>query len=43
MKIALAQIAPVWLNRAATTKKVIQHLTEGAAAGGKVSGLSVRL
>ena len=36
MKIALAQIAPVWLNRAATTKKVIQYLTEGAAAGAKL-------
>lgn len=33
MKIALAQIAPVWLDRAATLKKIISWV-EDAAAGG---------
>lgn len=36
MKIALAQIAPIWLDRLATTNKLIQYVIEGAAAGARL-------
>ncbi|MEL7160263.1 MAG: carbon-nitrogen hydrolase family protein [Bacteroidota bacterium] len=32
MKIALAQIAPVWLNRDATLRKIIEYVEKAAAA-----------
>lgn len=36
MKIALAQIAPIWLDRVATTNKIIKYIQEGAAAGARL-------
>ncbi|OAV43642.1 carbon-nitrogen hydrolase family protein [Lewinella sp. 4G2] len=36
MKVALAQISPVWLNRLATTEKIVQYIHAGAAAGAKL-------
>ena len=36
MKIALAQITPIWLDRAATLDKVIRYVKEGADAGAKL-------
>ena len=33
MKIAIAQIAPVWLDRRATIQKILQYVHEGEAAG----------
>jgi len=33
LKVALAQIAPVWLNRAATLEKVLTHVDQAAASG----------
>ena len=36
MKIALAQIAPVWLDRAATLAKIIRYVTEAAGNGAQL-------
>jgi len=36
MKIAVAQIAPVWLNREATLEKIIDQVAQAAAAGAKL-------
>ena len=36
MKIALAQIAPVWLNREATLEKIESQVEQAAAGGAKL-------
>jgi nitrilase len=36
LKIALAQMAPVWLNREATLEKIEEQLAKAAAAGAKL-------
>lgn len=36
VKVALAQIAPVWLNREASTEKVMQAISEGADKGAEL-------
>ena len=36
MKIALAQIAPVWCDRTATLQKIIAYVTEAAAEGAQL-------
>lgn len=36
LRIALAQIAPVWLDRQATLKRVIERIKEAGAAGAKL-------
>ncbi|MFT6000008.1 MAG: nitrilase [Neolewinella sp.] len=36
MKIALAQIAPIWLNRSATLKKIISWVEDAAAGGAEL-------
>lgn len=33
LKVALAQIAPIWLDRAATTEKIIHYMEQAAAQG----------
>jgi nitrilase len=33
LNVALAQIAPVWLNRAATLEKILVHVDQAAASG----------
>ena len=33
LRIALAQIAPIWLNREATTSKIIDYITQAAQQG----------
>lgn len=33
LKVALAQISPVWLNRAATLDKILAHVDQAAASG----------
>jgi len=36
LRVGLAQLAPVWLDRGATLQKVIEHVCEAAAAGARL-------
>lgn len=36
MKIALAQVTPVWLNKAATLNKLLSYVDQAAKAGAKL-------